>query len=133
MIFAKERKIQRKEEGDKLTGVKKEGRSLLLLRLWIHPHLCSCSCCSSDFERWGRANIWIKFQCRNKTLKIVLSERGGWEFRRGLGWGWGARWGRVGQSGAEKKKVLLDKQSSGAGKQPKVGGKGGMQNIFHKS
>ena len=39
----------------------------------------------------------------------------------------------MGQSGAEKKKVLLDKQSSGAGKQPKVGGRGGMQNIFHKS
>ena len=104
MIFAKERKIQRKEEGDKLTGVKKEGRSLLLLRLWIHPHLCSC--CSNEhsdhgkrnshFEHWGRANIWIKFQCRNKTLKIMLSEgvggnsEGGWVGVGGLD---GAEWG----------------------------------------
>ena len=41
----------------------------------------------------------------------------------------------MGQSGAEweweKKKVLLDKQSSGAGKQPKVGGiKGGCKIFF---
>ena len=38
----------------------------------------------------------------------------------------------MGQSGAEKKKVLLDKQWSGAGKQAKVGA-GVMQNIFHIS
>ena len=36
----------------------------------------------------------------------------------------------MGQSGAEKKKVLLDKQSSGAGKQPKVGGRGGDAKYF---
>ena len=37
----------------------------------------------------------------------------------------------MGQIGEEKKKVLLDKQSSGAGKQPKVGGiKGGCKIFF---
>ena len=43
--------------------------------------------------------------------------------QKGVGGLDGAEW-------AEKKKVLLDKQSSGAGKQPKVGGKGGCKIFF---
>ena len=61
----------------------------------------------------------------------MLSEKGGWKFRRGLGWGWGARWGKVGQSGSgRKRKCCWINSLVGRENSPRWGVEGGCKIFF---